>query len=204
MVAFSNPGAYFNTGQMLPRYLATAAQLNLIDATATSVASSAGTFWTDMAIRGAAVDTNWSAGVKKQLYSFTGACVLEGIIGPTSAGADTDTFEIVVDGVTWTSAALTGAAAARTCLAFLVPAAFFGTTVTTNFLATPPVSAQNATTGLRNITGNAAYIVSAAAEVLGIPYIRASQSLTVSITHSANLTTTTNQERQAGVIVRPG
>ena len=202
MVAFSNPGAYFNTAKVLPKWLVTAANFTLVDNSATAVVSSAATFWTDIAIRGVAVDTNWTGATKKQLLSVSGPCVLQGIIGPTSAAADTDIYEVIVDGVTWTSTAITSANGVRTYIGYLSNQNFFGTTNTTDYLGVPTASAQSTSSGARTVTGTVVYCPGPSIEMLGAPLVYATTSLVVSITHSASLTTTTNQERQAGVIYR--
>lgn len=202
MVAFPVPGAYFNDPRLLPRWLITSANVSLVDSATTSASLEAAGTWTEIGVRGVAVDTNWTAATKKTLLTVNGPAVLEHIIGPTSAAADTDIFEIVVDGVTWTSPTFTSAAGKRIVLGYLASANFFGTTATSNFLWQASVAAQNSTNGLRT-NNNGILIPSSSLEMLGTPFIWARNSLVVSITHSANLTTTTNNERQAGVIYRP-
>lgn len=202
MVAFSNPGAYFNTAKVLPRWIFTAANFTLVDNSAAAVVSSASTFWTDVAIRGAAVDTNWTGGVKKTLLTVNGPAILQAIIGPTSAAADTDIYEVIVDGVTWTSTAITSGVGLRTYIGYTGNQNLFGTTNTTDYLGVPSASAQSTSSGARSVVGTVVYLPGPSIEMIGAPLVYATQSLVVSITHSASLTTTTNQERQAGVIYR--
>lgn len=204
MVAIAPQGAYFSNPRILPRYLSTSTRLICSNQGGGGLTAAVAGFWTNIGIVGTAVDSNWTGGVKKQLVTSTSAALIYGIVGPCSAAGDTDTYEIIIDGITYTLPAITSANLLRTYLGSLGNLLPFDGTVTTSY-TNSSLTSTSATSGVQAVqTATNMYIPSPEfQDMFGTPKIWAQRSFTISCTHSASLTTTVNQERQAGVIWRP-
>jgi hypothetical protein len=158
------------------------------------------TFWTDFATSGVAVDTNFSAGVAKQILSTSTEGEMLGVLGPTAGGSETTTFTLVWNGTTYTSPAISLASGERAGL--IIGSAYYNS-------STGVGSYDGATFGFPSGL-NAAKTMLTGTVILPsfyspfawhTPKLRF-VTLAVSITHSANVTGTANNERQSGVLYR--
>lgn len=190
-------GFNFDTPNLMSRQICASASITINDSTTAFTSATAG-FWTAMNERGVAVDSNFTAGVAKQILSVTGAGLVNAIVGPVGALNDVITFTIALDGVTYTIAT-TLSAAQRSIL-------YCAGNAHSDFFTVAARPEQDATTaGLTSdkttIDGGQVYLWGWP-NMAGNPLLRFRTSLTVSITHSAGQSGTANQERQSGVMYR--
>lgn len=195
-----SPGMFFSDPRLLPRWYETTATLLSLFQDATARAGDTSNFFAELAVRGVAVDTNWTGSSKKTLLSSSSPTLLYHVVGPAQGVGETAIYEIVVDGVTYTLPTSPAATAGcRTCLGPLARAALF-TTADANMHTMTDAAAASGWDKLKNAIGHMPPPMFFSA--VGAPCLYASRSLTVSITVSANITGTASQERQAGVAYR--
>lgn len=175
---------------------------------ASTTATTAGTagFFTEMAIRGVADDSNWSANTYKTILSVSsGAGLVSHLIGPTGlAGTPTTTFEITIDGTLYTIPVVATTTLQRAVLGALINELTEGGAFNTakNYaLGTKSVSSDKTTD--RVITSYFANIPGwGFLRTMGTPCLIFRQSLLIRMKSSEANSTTTNQERQSAVQYR--
>lgn len=193
MVAFSRGFNFTHPNRLIPRVVE-AANISLING-GTNSASTGSQFFTNLNNSGVAVDSNFSAGVAKQVLSASGRGEILGAVGPTAGGAETTQFIFVLDGATYTSPAYTLASGERAVLWF---ASIDGTAFTTAQVGMQ-VAVLDATKSIQVNASGQALPGWGSPITFGSPKLQFDASAVISITHSANVTGTANQERQSGV-----
>jgi len=159
------------------------------------------TFWTHMGEAGVAVDTNFSAGVAKEILASSTPGELMAVVGPQAGGAETTTFTLVIDGVTYTFPAITLASTMR---AGLVNALSLYTSAANNsfangsFMFSTPGWNGSKTVASPHDVGIPTHMTP---YTYFAPLLRYN-TISVSVTHSANVTGTGSFERQSAVTYR--
>lgn len=192
-------GIFYNDPRLMHRWYETAALSLALYQGTTARGAGGANFFTELGVRGVAVDSNWTGGSKKTLLASTSPTLLFHVVGPAQAVGDTAIYEIVVDGITYTLP--TTPAAVAGCRSFLGPLVYPDTfTTSPNNLATLSTIANSS--GWGNFAATSYLPPPYTFATLGMPCLQARSSLTVSITVSAGITATANQERQAGCAYR--
>lgn len=197
---FGGGGIYFSHPEQFIPFAVTAGSIGLSSVSA-HVASTAAGFFTLLADTGVNVDSNFSAGVAKQVLSASGKGELFSVLGPTSGGTETTQFIITRDGATYTSPAFSVASGFRAGLMCCsLPysgtlGGIFGDTAAGGFV--PGLDATK-----KIVTGRLLLPNMGTPQQQAAPRMGFNTSLVVSILHSANVTGTGSQERQAGVAYR--
>ena len=183
---------YYNPERFFP-FVAISSNISTTLITAASGMNSAQGF-TNLAANGVAVDSNFTAGAAKQILSVSGPGEMYGVIGPTAGGAETTQFTVVVDGLTYTSPAFAVTSGDRAGLWFALT---YGAVYTTAS-GSSSLMTLDATKTISNTT-TIALPLGMTPVSSSTPKLQFDTSLVVSVTHSANVTGTANQERQSGV-----
>ncbi|CAB4165267.1 hypothetical protein UFOVP823_24 [uncultured Caudovirales phage] len=155
----------------------------------TATISSATNFFTEMARRGLQDTTNWTANTYKTLLNVTSGCGLVAcVVGPTSAGADTTTFEITVDGILYTMSIVTASGTRAVLSIGSVRTAGAGTYILNNTMG--PIDAGGTTFGDDNY---AEINLPHWGEIgkYGSPCLEFERSLLIRAKHSASVTNST-------------
>lgn len=200
MSLFGPKGLSFWHPENFIPFAITAGSIGLSSASA-HVASTAAGFFTLLADAGVNVDSNFSAGVAKQILSASGKGELFSVLGPTSGGTETTQFTIVRDGTTYVSPAFAVASGFRAGL-MCCSNAYSGTIggMWGDIAAGGFVPGLDATKTI--VTGRLILPNMGTPQQQGAPRMTFNSSLVVSITHSANVTGTGSQERQSGLAYR--
>jgi hypothetical protein len=152
-----------------------------------------------MGTRGARVDTNYTAGVAKQIVSLTGPHLIAGFVGPSHTGSSfTCTMEMIADGVSH-SKALTVSADWR---AGFIAAGFNKSSI---YTTADDIHKEIATTGLTDTgtTLNNETIIFMPWQhmiTLGIPLLYVDSTFVLNITHSAG--TSDGDDRETAILYR--
>lgn len=192
----SGGGVHFTDPREFKRVIATSSAFALYDDTTLAGGHEAG-FWTEMGERGVAVDTDYSAGVAKSLLNVTGKGLIAAVIGPTAGGAETTTFAITVDGVARSIAVSVTSGKRAVLMPGHGPAAAF--TTSASYLQ----SGGDLDAGKAMLTATGANTLLATHELFGLfgtPLLQFQTSCVITCAHSANVTGTSNNERQSGVM----
>jgi hypothetical protein len=202
----SSGGVHFKDPREMWKLIASSTAVQNLGSSTTASTAAVSGFFTEMAIRGLADDTNWSADIYKTLLSVSsGAGLVSHVVGPTGlAGTPTTTFEITVDGALYTVPVVATTTGQRAVLGPVINELTEGGAFTTakNYaLGTISVSSDKTTDRLLNT-----YY----ANIPGWGFIRTSgtpclvfrQSLLIRAKSSEANSTTTNQERQSAVQYR--
>ena len=200
MVAIARTGVHFKEPwQLLPQEVL-ATNIATYDGASADTSATAD-FWTSVAQRGTALDTDFTANTYKTLLSVSsGKGLVAALVGPTAGGSETTTFEITVDGFL-TEIAVAVSNTHRAFLGKLVQRGIF----TGASLFSQDVGAFDAgKTTIQNYA-EVFYVPNwRTITNLGTPCLRFDSSLLVRVKHSANITGTASKERQCGIIHRTG
>lgn len=176
---------------------ASRASANITDneSSAGNAATAAG-FFTNIALHGADVDTNWTADTYKTLATISGAGVMVSVITPTLNAAEVATLEVTVDGGTAQTLAITMAGAAERGIV----GAFFPGSVSASSVTYRGIRLAGLDSAKRYVnTDTLALPATHYAKLYGMRTLRFETSLLVRMKTSVSLSTTTNQERRCGV-----
>lgn len=191
MVAIPGGGIHFtNPGEFTP-FNATSTALEIeLNGTASAFSTTVG--FTSLTSVGIAETTDWTANTYKTLLSIaSGKGFVAAVIGPESAGADTTTFEITVDGVL-TELPIVGVASQRSCLASGGPV--FDDTAAP-FSGNEVINSYGALNAGKTVFGTPSANVQIPSwqsiAVFGAPLLKFSTSLLIRAKHSQNITNST-------------
>jgi hypothetical protein len=160
-------------------------------------ASTASTFWTNVGINGVAVNTDFSAGVWKNIVSITGSGEMASIIGPTiGTNAATLDVEVTIDNGTPQTITMTWPSA--TDLRTVVGGFDAGTSMV--FYRPGDSSLVLDSTKRWPQNGNFNIINTPTLKAYGFPRLRFETALLVRLRSSVNVTGPANQERQSGAV----
>ncbi len=198
-------GAFFTDPRLMHQAFGTRIALNngafeIYDNT-TGRFSDEANFFTRVGVVGTAVDTNWTANSAKTILSSSNGGFCSAIIGPVQATlGDTCKFRLTLDGVLYPDINYTaGAAAERPILG----AVAYNGTYTSAGLDSQGYSDLSTDKKWSKIDGATVspHILSVEnSRALGRALLAWKTSILLEIEISTNLTTTTNQERQAGIV----
>lgn len=194
-------GLYIGSPIVMARWYGTNSSLgNTIDISDNLGSPTSAGAWIQYGLRGAVVDTNFTAGISKQILSVVGPALLTHVVGPAVTTLnDTLTFTIVVDGVTFSSTTPGLSASDRSIIGNVHRNSVF----TSDNVMMPIQNAAESGGWRHSATNVNCYVVPAELHaLLGTPQLYAKNTLTVSITASANISTTTSNERQCAVCYR--
>jgi hypothetical protein len=189
-------GINFTDPRQLQRSTALAGNIVIADSALSQPGSTAAGYFTEIALRGFADNTNWTADTYKTLLSVTsGSGLLSHLVGPTALGsAPTTTFDITVDGGTAYEIAVTATASGqRAVIGPAVGPALF--TTAAEYLRGPSAVDTNR---MVDVVGGTYIPAWPAIRLMPIPCLEFKLSLLVRAKSSENNSTTTNQERQSG------
>lgn len=200
MVAVPVLGSNFKDIWLMTPITAAAANLALVDVGGTTRALNLTTAFTGFAKVGIQDNTDWTANTYKTIFSHTGCGLIYGLIGPTAGGAETQIFEVTVDGVLKTIT-ITNANGERAVLLASggVNTADF-TTATNGQMSLGSLDSASLTT-----YQDTAYGIPGprANQMLGVPALRYDYSCLIRMKHSASITNSTATAYSA-VMVRKG
>lgn len=165
------------------------AGLNIADRSGNTSDCSSTAFWTDFATIGAIETNNLTADTWITIATISGKGLLAGVIGPTSAGADTTTFGIDVDGAGEVEYPVVCAATTRAAL-------FCGSMLDTSFTTSPDWADQGGEFNAGKtvlVAGSAARYIPSwhSIAMLGTPVLEFKRSLVVRVKHSQNISNST-------------
>lgn len=175
-----------------------------------TIASTTASFFTELANRGTADNTTWTANTYKTIVNVTSSAgLVSHLLGPTGlAGTPTTTFEITVDGSLREIPVVASASGYRASLGPLSQGVggsnnvFFTTAGAPQ--AGPDSRTADQTTDQLSVNGGSVVepIPFASLSLLGTPLLQFNNSLLVRMKSSENNSTTTNNEQQSAVSYR--
>lgn len=163
----------------------------------TSRASTTSNFFTLVGYHGTALNSDFTADTYKTLLNVTaGRGLVAAFIGPTGGGAETTTFEVTIDGNAAVEIPVTVASAQR---AFL---GVFGknNSGTVSELVLADEDQMNAGKTTFSTSAGGVLMPWKIMKQRGLSCLQFNVSLLVRVKHSANVTGTSSQERQCGII----
>jgi len=188
-------GINFKDPKYLFPFVAASGDIANVSGTGASVATAAA-FFDNLTSNGLSVDSDYVADTPKTIIDVTGGGEIFAVIGPTAGGAETTTFEFVLDGVTYTYAFV----CASGDRAGMWAAHSLGAFTTTANVVNSGFSSLDAT---KVINKTAAFSWQLPGwftlGMMGTPRLEFKLAARVRITHSANVSGTDARERRSGV-----
>lgn len=207
MVAIARTGVNFADPREMNRVIGPASGLSVHDGANTGTVSTVAGFHTEIGNRGVADNTNWTATTYKTILSISsGAGYVAGMYGPTGlAGTPTTIFEITVDGVLYTVTLVATTTAQRAYIGAHMPDlnSNAGATFTSAGVPSDGADSMDASKTTSRITTSFVQLPTwQIMGLLGTPCLVFRNSLLIRMQTSENNSTTTNNERQSGVIYK--